>query len=261
MVLGAKLKALRANKSLTQKQLGEKLGVSAVTIRCWENESKSPSLSAIIGLSSAFGVSADYLLGTSGATHITDVSLSAKERELVMNFRSLDSYGRKAVISVCKVEMERVSSSSKKPIGFEHYIPHFLTPSAAGVAFQTDDVVNDLIRVNNQVYVHASFAVDISGNSMEPIIHDGETVFVQRCDKLSEGEVGIFCVDGAMYCKQYYTDAIGNVTLVSANPELRQTNIEIPYDSDISVKCYGRVMIYPTPSLPAYFTEDGKGAQ
>ena len=36
-------------------------------------------------------------------------------------------------------------------------------------------------------------------------------------DPLQSGDVGIFCVDGDMLCKQYYRDPLGMVYLFSLN--------------------------------------------
>mgnify|MGYP000706428936 CR=1 FL=1 len=76
-----------------------------------------------------------------------------------------------------------------------------------------------MILVDSSVPEEADYAVYIQGNSMYPYIHDGDMVYVKKDAELSVGDVGIFCVDGAMYCKQYYLDDNNNLVLVSANPE------------------------------------------
>lgn len=48
----------------------------------------------------------------------------------------------------------------------------------------------------------ANFAVLIAGDSMEPRVHDGGTVFVQSASVVEHGEVGIFVLNGQAYCKQ-----------------------------------------------------------
>lgn len=101
----------------------------------------------------------------------------------------------------------------------------------------------------------ADFAVDIQGNSMEPYIHDGDTVYVRRDAELSIGDVGIFCVDGAMYCKQYYLDENRNLILVSANPDLRDTNVFVSADSGHSVQACGKVLLDVRLELPDYLFE------
>ena len=51
---------------------------------------------------------------------------------------------------------------------------------------------------------------------MEPYIQDGSVAYVNR-DPLASGDVGIFCVDGEMLCKQYVRDQLGMVYLFSLN--------------------------------------------
>lgn len=91
---------------------------------------------------------------------------------------------------------------------------------------------------------------------MYPYIHDGDMVYVKKDAELSVGDVGIFCVDGAMYCKQYYLDDNNNLVLVSANPELRYTNIFVSADSGRSVKACGKVLLKEKIDLPDYLFED-----
>ena len=85
---------------------------------------------------------------------------------------------------------------------------------------------------------------------------DGDMVYVEKDAELTIGDVGIFCVDGAMYCKQYYLDDNNNLVLVSANPELRHTNIFVSADSGRSVKACGKVLLKEKIDLPDYLFED-----
>ena len=110
----------------------------------------------------------------------------------------------------------------------------------------------EMILVDDDVPNDADFAVCIQGDSMCPYIKDGDTVYVRRDCELNSGDVGIFCVDGAMYCKQYYIDNNRNVTLVSANPKLRGTNVYIGTDSGASVECYGKVLLDSQIAIPDY---------
>lgn len=74
----------------------------------------------------------------------------------------------------------------------------------------------DYIQVDESVPQAAEFAVRIQGDSMIPVIADGSVAYVNR-DPLRAGDVGIFCVDGDMFCKQYYKDPAGVVYLFSLN--------------------------------------------
>lgn len=48
-----------------------------------------------------------------------------------------------------------------------------------------------------------SFGVRIRGDSMIPAIKDGEIVFVKRQPALLDGEIGIFALNGDVFCKRY----------------------------------------------------------
>lgn len=264
MDISDKIHKLRVHKSMTQKELSSALGVSVVSLQCWENGSKKPSMGAIISLSRLFNVTTDYLLGVS-QNHGIDISLlSTPERKLLEDYRALDSYGKKTVEMLCSLEKSRCIAHTNRSDAIEiaraktephRYIPRYTTPSAAGNSVPLDGDDFEMILVDDSVPYEADFAVGIQGNSMYPYIHDGDTVYVKRNAELSIGDVGIFCVDGAMYCKQYYVDEERNLTLVSANPELRSTNIHVNADNGSDVKCYGKVLLGYRIGLPDYFTE------
>lgn len=52
----------------------------------------------------------------------------------------------------------------------------------------------------------ADFGIRISGDSMEPVVSDGSTVFVKQTMAVESGKVGIFILNGASYCKQLIVD-------------------------------------------------------
>ncbi len=62
MTLGEKLKHLRQDKSLTQKDLADKLHVSFQTISKWENGENEPDISTLRELAKLFDCSVDYLI-------------------------------------------------------------------------------------------------------------------------------------------------------------------------------------------------------
>lgn len=61
--LGKKLKELREERGLTQKQLSELLGLNSVTYLHYEKEQREPPLSLLVEFAKFFEVSTDYLLG------------------------------------------------------------------------------------------------------------------------------------------------------------------------------------------------------
>lgn len=267
MDFGQRLKRLRVERNLTQQNLGDAVGVSTVTIRAWERNTKKPAMDALLSLGRVLNISMDTLLDFHlNNTPKCSLVLTSSERKLLSSYQSLDNYGQRAVDAICALEKERVDATKKprvipkvidlQQVKSERYIPRYTTPSAAGSSVPLDGVDFEMILVDSSVPEEADYAVDIQGNSMYPYIHDGDMVYVEKDAELTIGDVGIFCVDGAMYCKQYYLDDNNNLVLVSANPELRHTNIFVSADSGRSVKACGKVLLKEKIDLPDYLFED-----
>lgn len=83
--IGKTIKELRKNRSMTQEELAEKIGVTAQAISKWENESGMPDISQIVPLARIFNVSADTILGT-GDLKSNDVSEILKNAQSKLNF-------------------------------------------------------------------------------------------------------------------------------------------------------------------------------
>ena len=62
MDFGTKLKELRAESGLTQKQLADQLGVSKSVVSFYERQERVPSPDVLRKLASIFRVSSDFLL-------------------------------------------------------------------------------------------------------------------------------------------------------------------------------------------------------
>lgn len=60
---GIILKELRLERKISQRKLGEYLGVVNQTISFWEIGSREPDLDMLVKISQYFNVSIDYLLG------------------------------------------------------------------------------------------------------------------------------------------------------------------------------------------------------
>lgn len=63
LLLSKRLKEARKAKKMTQEALGKEIGVTKVSICCYENGSRTPTLDTLIDLANALGVEITYLLG------------------------------------------------------------------------------------------------------------------------------------------------------------------------------------------------------
>jgi len=80
---GEALKHLRKSHNLTQKELGSHIGLSKAVISKYENSLGYPTFDVLIQIADYFGVTTDYLLGTSKGKTIDVSSLSETQIEAV----------------------------------------------------------------------------------------------------------------------------------------------------------------------------------
>ena len=260
MTCAERLIEVRKKNGYTRKMLADELGIPYKTISNYETGEREPGHSYIIKVAQKFGVTTDYILGmdsTDGSIKNSSSDLSEEELEVARDYKDLDHHGKTAVRVIVDVEKKRVGAEKTKKrekslwedAGDEfggrstaRVIPLYFTPAAAGYVSPVFGEDFEYIEVGGEVPRQADFAINISGDSMEPYIMDGATVYVNR-DPIAEGDVGIFCLDGDMLCKQYHRDEEGNVYLLSLNREREDADRVIPADSGMSLTCFGRVMM------------------
>ena len=78
-----------------------------------------------------------------------------------------------------------------------------LAVSAGTGSFLDEDNFEMISFPETSIPVGAEFGIRVSGNSMEPVYHDGQIVWVRQCDALEVGQVGVFVYDGEGYLKVY----------------------------------------------------------
>ena len=81
--MGKKLRALRIENKLTQKQVANRIGLAISAISSYESGARYPSYEALIKLSRIFHVSTDYLLGLTEKRSIDVTGLDDSEVELL----------------------------------------------------------------------------------------------------------------------------------------------------------------------------------
>ncbi|HFH9834836.1 TPA: helix-turn-helix domain-containing protein [Streptococcus suis] len=81
-----RLKALRLEANLTQKDMADKFNISQQAYAKWELESANPTKNVITKLASIFNVSVDYLVGKTDQKNSDDLD----EVEILFRSTSLD---------------------------------------------------------------------------------------------------------------------------------------------------------------------------
>ena len=81
--MGEKLKSLRIEKNLTQKQVADRIGLAISAVSSYESGTRYPSYDVLVKLARIFHVSTDYLLGITNTRNIDVTGLRDNEIELV----------------------------------------------------------------------------------------------------------------------------------------------------------------------------------
>ncbi len=81
--MGDKLKTLRTEKKLTQKQVSDMIGLAISAVSSYESGTRYPSYDVLVKLARIFHVSTDYLLGMTDKRNIDVTDLGDDEIELV----------------------------------------------------------------------------------------------------------------------------------------------------------------------------------
>ena len=82
--MGEKLKSLRIEKKLTQKQVADRIGLAISAVSSYESGTRYPSYDVLVKLARIFHVSTDYLLGITDTRNIDVTGLNDNEIELVL---------------------------------------------------------------------------------------------------------------------------------------------------------------------------------
>ena len=116
-----RLRELRRERQLTQKQLAEKLGLSQQVVGYYENEINQPAPDMLIRIADFFNCSIDYLVGREddfGNITVQAASsapvLSAEERELLENFRAVDLRNKDRISVYARIRREEYEESKGK---------------------------------------------------------------------------------------------------------------------------------------------------
>lgn len=83
MDFGYRLKELRSQAGLTQKQLAEQIGVTKSVVSFYELRERTPSPEILIKLAAVFHVSTDYLLGIERQRSIDITGLNSEDEKVV----------------------------------------------------------------------------------------------------------------------------------------------------------------------------------
>ena len=243
---------LRLMKAQHEKQvdIARLLGVSKAAVSSYVHGDLMPRMDKLEILARHYGVTRGALIEEAGAA--PSPLESAPEHPALTIYDNLNTAGQREFIRYGRYLTEQPSYQIPPTLRKVETIKHYLVPAAAGYASPIEGEDYELIARTMDTPLEADFCISIQGDSMQPYIRDGSIVYVKRDAPLREFDVGVFFVDGDVYCKQWCTDFNGTLHLLSANPLRRDANIVIPRDSGRTCVCFGKVLLPTRLPEPSY---------
>ena len=238
MTIAEKLYNLRVENNLTQKDMAKYAGVSEKSISAWENGVRSPKIGPLLKLCDRFHLDPYSLIddGTNNGITVSSPVLTpagarvgklyerASERDKTLVDTVLDPYDDGTLDFSAPAPVP-----ARGPVPMKHYRPIedgmdeldvFDEPAAAGLGNYLDAPAMHLEQYpHGMIPEGTDFGVRVSGDSMEPEIVNGSTVFVRSLPAIESGEIGVFVLNGQSYCKRLIVDREKQqVRLHSENP-------------------------------------------
>jgi len=216
------------------------VSVSAAAINKWELGGSTPNAYQLLAIRQALNIeNADFFMSNAAQPELNAEGLK----------------------KVAEYKADLIASGRYKPqpkvVPFIKYIDmpvSSLAVSAGTGAFLDEGNFEMISFPEASVPKGADFGVRVSGNSMEPVYHDGQIVWVQQCEQIGVGEVGIFVYDGDGYLKVYseqepdeaereaFTDSYGVVHMQPVMVSYNQAYDDRPISAYAGFRVVGRVL-------------------
>lgn len=198
-------------KGWSLSEFARKLDLPKSSISRYFNKSRQLPLNKINLFSDVLGVSSEYLLGIQ-----TNKSEKQTQNDLLKVYNRLNEDRQNNVYKFAINQLNEQRGKSNDKVA---YIVRG-RQSAAGSMIHVDDVDAEMGVLPSSIVPNgANELVQITGDSMEPIIKKGSEVYLRYQPTVEDGEIAIVRIeDDGVTCKYLYRDG-KNVILKSENPE------------------------------------------
>ena len=223
MSIGERIKKRREELGMSQLELAKRIGVTQGSVGNYETGVSNPKMELMPKIFDALKTDANYIFHE--AVEMQQIDFTYPEIVMVKKYRGLDNHGKKIVDYVLNEEAERCAAPEdiqpQSPTWTICY-SEYKVSAGTGVMLDSYERMQRLDVLDTPVARRADYGLMISGDSMEPVYHDGDV-----------GEIGIFVVDGDGYIKKF-----GGDRLISLNDNYEP----IPLHDYNNVKCCGKVI-------------------
>lgn len=221
------LKYLRKLHGLDQQSFAKKINRSVSTVSEWESGKYTPKAGILADIANMFNVKLDDMMSKDLSIIKEDIFdntisvmklLNPDRQQNVYNYAENQLKEQNGKV----VNLPLVGKSAANPTELTY----------GDVEIEHDDFTD--------VPHGADTAIRIQGDSMEPLIHDGQIIFYHQQEEVENGEIAIVEIDGdGVTCKQIYYDYTSDeVILRSINKKYEPRHVK-----DDQVRIIGRVIL------------------
>ena len=230
--INAKLASARRENHMSQQEVAERLTAMGLdttnkSVSAWEKGGATPNAVQLLALCQIYGIHDIYGTFIEESSDDLLAGLNDQGKDKVREYAELLKDSKKYSL--------RIKTSNV--IEFHRTLPLYELPVSAGTGEFLDNSYYEMIEVPGNVSKHADFALRINGDSMTPKYMDGQIVWVKKTSQLSNGDIGIFYLDGQAYCKKLDMTG-GRLRLISLNKAYKP--IEVSDSADFRI--YGQVL-------------------
>ncbi|XTU39031.1 XRE family transcriptional regulator [Enterococcus faecium] len=221
MDIGERMKLRRKELNLSADVVAEKLGVSRSTIFRYEKGDieKLPT-NILEDIAEVLKTTPAFLMGWEDE--------NAPSIETI--YKQLNSERQTKVYNFAEQQLEEQNRGNVVHFPKKEKLPTI--KNSASAANPTELVYGDTVVEEEEferVPNNADFAVPIIGDSMEPVIRNGQFVFVKEQPDVEDGEIAIVEIDGdGVTCKEVYKDYESQTIILRSINELYEDRVVSP---------------------------------
>lgn len=216
----------RNENNLTMEELGRRLGKNKSSISRWISGERYPKIEEIEEIAKFFNTDVETLI----------FGFNTKINDITSIYNQLTTTRQERVYNYAEEQLNEQNGQIKE----DNIIPIvFGRQSAAGSMIYVDDVDAEMGVLPSSIVPNgANELVQITGDSMEPIIKKGSEVYLRYQPTVEDGEIAIVRIeDEGVTCKYLFRDG-ENIILKSENSKYD----DIVVDAN-KVSVIGKVLI------------------
>nr|DAS86719.1 MAG TPA: Repressor protein CI [Caudoviricetes sp.] len=226
IIFGQMIDYFRNENSLTMEELGRRLGKNKSSISRWISGERYPKIEEIEEIAKYFNTDVETLI----------FGFNTKINDITSIYNQLTTTRQERVYNYAEEQLNEQNGQ----IHEDNIVPIvFGRQSAAGSMIHVDDSDAEMgVLPSSVVPSGANELVQITGDSMEPLIKKGSEVYLRYQPTVEDGEIAIVRVeDEGVTCKYLFRDG-ENIVLKSENSKYD----DIVVDAE-KVSVIGKVLI------------------